>query len=61
MSAWVLPFLIVVLGVAFDVFCLIDVVRARELRYFPRWMWAVICVCFNPLGGVTYLAIGKSR
>jgi len=35
---------IVVVAVGFEVFCLVDVVRADEVRYLPRWAWAVICL-----------------
>ncbi len=52
---------IIVLVVAFEVFCLIDVARAGEVRYLPRWGWAIICVISIPLGGVIYLVLGRVR
>ncbi len=52
---------IVVVAVGFEVFCLVDVVRADEVRYLPRWAWAVICLISIPLGGIAYLIVGRSR
>ncbi len=52
---------IVVVAVGFEVFCLVDVVRADEVRYLPRWAWAAICLISIPLGGIAYLIVGRSR
>jgi hypothetical protein len=52
---------VVVVAVGFVVFCLVDLIRAREVRYLPKWAWAVICVVSVPLGGIVYLALGRSR
>jgi len=52
---------IVVVAVGFEVFCLVDVVRADEVRYLPRWAWAVICLISIPLGGSAYLIVGRTR
>jgi hypothetical protein len=52
---------LVLVGVGFVVFCLFDLSRAGEVRYLPKWAWAVICVVSVPLGGIVYLALGRSR
>lgn len=53
---------LIILAVAFDVFCLVDLARADGVRYLPRWAWAVvICIVSAPLGGVIYLALGRER
>jgi len=52
---------LVVVAVGFVVFCLVDLARAGEVRYLPKWAWAVICVVSVPLGGIVYLALGRSR
>jgi len=52
---------LVVVAVGFVVFCLADLSRASEVRYLPKWAWAVICVVSVPLGGIVYLALGRSR
>jgi len=52
---------VVVVAVGFVVFCLFDLARAREVRYLPKWAWAVICVVSIPLGGIVYLVLGRPR
>jgi hypothetical protein len=54
-------FPIVLVGIAFEVFCLVDVFRTAEVRYLPRWAWAIICLISIPLGGIVYLMVGKAR
>jgi Phospholipase_D-nuclease N-terminal len=43
----------------FAAFCLADLARARQVRYLPKWGWAVVCLIQIPLGGIIYLAAGK--
>jgi len=52
---------VVVVAVGFVVFCLFDLARAREVRYLPKWAWALICVVSIPLGGIVYLVLGRPR
>ena len=52
---------IVVIALAFDLYCLVDLSRSR-VRYLPKWAWAlVILVVSSPLGGIAYLAAGKQQ
>jgi Phospholipase_D-nuclease N-terminal len=46
------------LAIGFDAFCLIDIIRAAQVRYLPKWAWALICLIQTPLGGIMYLSIG---
>jgi hypothetical protein len=52
---------LVVAGAAFLVFCLVDLARAGQVRWLPKWAWAVICLVSVPLGGVVYLSVGRVR
>jgi len=52
-----IPFLPAAAG--FAAFCLIDLARARQVRYLPKWGWAIACLAQIPLGGIMYLAAGK--
>ena len=52
---------LVILGAGFVVFCVVDLVRARQVRYLPKWAWAVVCLISVPLGGIVYLSIGRVR
>jgi Phospholipase_D-nuclease N-terminal len=50
----------ILLGLAFVIYCLIDIVRRPAVRYLPRWAWALICCVSIPLGGIVYLVVGRS-
>jgi hypothetical protein len=49
---------IAVLALAFAGYCLFDLSRS-EVRYLPKWAWAVLCVVSIPFGGIVYLLVGK--
>lgn len=49
---------VIVLAVAFVVFCLVDLAR-HEVRHLPKWAWAVVCCISVPLGGIVYLMVGR--
>ncbi len=60
--AVIIPVLAVAVG--FVVFCLIDLARAEEVRYLPKWVWAILCLGLGlsvPWGGILYLWVGKVR
>jgi hypothetical protein len=50
--------LILALAAGFDAFCLADIARAAQVRYLPKWAWALICLAQTPGGGILYLSIG---
>jgi hypothetical protein len=52
--------LFVPLGIGFDAYCLRDIARAADVRYLRKWAWALICLAQMPLGGILYLAIGRT-
>jgi Phospholipase_D-nuclease N-terminal len=59
-AAAVVPLLVLV--VAFDVYCLVDLVRARSARYLPKIVWALIILFISaPIGGLLYLFLGRDR
>ena len=51
---------VVVLAVAFEAYCLHDLVHAK-VRYLPKWAWALICLCSVPVGGIVYLLSGRDH
>ncbi len=55
------PIIILVVAVAFAVYCLTDLVRASEVRYLPKWLWGIIIAISIPFGGIVYLVVGKQR
>ncbi|MHB8380284.1 MAG: PLDc N-terminal domain-containing protein [Acidimicrobiales bacterium] len=52
---------VVLVAVAFAVYCFVDLVRAAEVRYLPKWLWGIIICITIPLGGIVYLVVGKRR
>ena len=56
--------LIPVLGIGWVAFCLFDLVRAKQVRYLPKWGWAILCCGIGltiPFGGILYLWVGRER
>ena len=45
-AAALLPVFLILFG--FLVFCLVDLIRAKEVRYLPKWAWALICLVRFP-------------
>ena len=54
--AAVAPLLLVAFG--FVAYCLFDLSRS-EVRYLPKWVWALICLLSIPIGGIVYLLVGR--
>lgn len=53
---------IVVLAIAFDVYCLVDLTRSKSARHLPKLVWALIIVAVSaPWGGLAYLFLGRDR
>ncbi len=55
------PYAVTVIAVCFEAFCQFDLYRAKQVRYLPKWAWAVVCLISVPLGGIIYLSIAKVR
>ncbi len=54
-----IPAVIVLL--AFDVFCFVDLYRAEEVSYLPKWAWAIVIIVAHLLGAIAYLTFGRMR
>ena len=52
---------IVVALLALDIFCLVDLFRAEEVPYMPKWAWAIIILVMHLLGAIGYLIFGRNR
>ena len=40
---------------------LIDLIRREQVKYLPKWLWAVIILLFNFIGPIIYLIIGREE
>jgi len=55
-----LPLIALVVGLI--VYCLVDLARARSVRYLPKAVWALIIVLGSaPFGAIAYLVLGRNR
>ena len=53
---------LLVLIVALDVYCLIDLARAKSVRNMPKWVWAIVILFISaPIGALVYLFVGRDR
>ena len=50
---------VIAIVLSFEVCCLIDIARAKEVRRLDRETWALICLVSLPLGCILYLALGR--
>jgi hypothetical protein len=55
-----LAILTLLVAIAFVAYCLRDLARPDiDVRYFPKSVWAVLCVISVPLGGILYFMFGR--
>jgi ABC-2 type transport system ATP-binding protein len=53
---------LLVLVVALDVYCLIDLARAKSVRIAPKIVWAIVILFVSaPIGALIYLFAGRDR
>jgi hypothetical protein len=55
-----MPLFVLVAGLI--IYCLIDLIRARSVRYLPKPIWALIILLGSaPFGALAYLVFGKDH
>jgi ABC-2 type transport system ATP-binding protein len=54
----ILVALVAAAAISFDVFCLVDLRRAR-VRHLPKWGWVLVICVSSPWGGLAYLIFGR--
>ena len=50
---------VIAVVLVFEVCCLVDIARAKEVRRLDRATWALICLVTLPLGGILYLTVAR--
>ena len=40
---------------------LVDLIRREQVRYIPKWAWAIIIIFINLIGPISYLLIGREE
>jgi hypothetical protein len=54
-----LPLLII--EMALLIIALVDLIRREQVKYFPKWIWAVIILILNFIGPIAYLILGREE
>jgi hypothetical protein len=54
-----IPIVVLILAIAFDVYCLRELARADVVLGFPAEFWAVVIFLLTPFGGIAYLKPGR--
>lgn len=49
---------LIILAVAFVAYCWVDIYR-NDVKYLPKWAWAIIALISIPIGGIVYLVVGR--
>jgi ABC-2 type transport system ATP-binding protein len=53
---------LLVLVVALDVYCLVDLARAKSVRNVPKFVWVLVILFVSaPIGALIYLFVGRDR
>ncbi len=50
---------VILLSAGFAAYALLDLKRAAEVRYLPKWGWALFIICSIPTGAIVYLLAGR--
>jgi|HubBroStandDraft_3_1064219.scaffolds.fasta_scaffold355062_1 hypothetical protein len=51
--------MVIAVVLVFEVCCLVDIARAKEVHRLDGATWALICLATLPLGGLLYLTFGR--
>ncbi|MGW8225598.1 MAG: PLD nuclease N-terminal domain-containing protein [Anaerolineales bacterium] len=54
-----LPLLVIELTLL--IIALVDLIRREQVKYLPKWAWAVIIVLLNFIGPIAYLLLGREE
>ncbi len=60
-AALITSLVVIAAALAFDLYCIRDLRRAPVVFVLPRETWFYVILLLTPLGGMTYLTIGRPR
>jgi hypothetical protein len=52
---------LVIIELTLVVIALVDLIRRQEVKYLPKWGWALIILLINLIGPILYLIIGREE
>ncbi|QPS71887.1 PLDc N-terminal domain-containing protein [Lactococcus garvieae] len=47
------------LGLIYLGMCVYSLAKIPQVKYLPKWAWAIICIVSVPLGGIFYFIFGR--
>lgn len=52
---------LVIIEIILLVVALVDLIRREQVKYFPKWLWAIIILLLNLIGPIAYLIVGREE
>ena len=52
---------LVIIELTLVVIALMDLIRRQQVKYLPKWGWALIILLINLIGPILYLIIGREE
>ena len=52
---------LVIIELTLVVISLVDLIRRQEVKYLPKWGWALVILLINLIGPILYLIIGREE
>ena len=52
---------LLIIEIVLWIVALLDLIRREQVRYFPKWVWAVIILVLNFIGPIAYLILGREE
>lgn len=43
------------------VIALVDLIRREEVKFLPKWAWAIIILLISMIGPISYLLLGREE
>lgn len=51
---------VIIMEFALVVFCLYRL-KIDRIKYLPKWVWVLIIICIQLIGGIAFLLMGRER
>jgi DMSO reductase anchor subunit len=56
---YIIPLLLIQL--ALMIVALVDLSKREKVRWFPKWLWAILIIIGELIGPIVYLVIGREE
>lgn len=52
---------LVIIELTLVVIALVDLIRRQEVKYIPKWGWALVILLISMIGPIAYLILGREE